>query len=90
MDLRHHMFVIGALINATGGAMFIPFLFDFFMGSEDWWVFLMSAGIAGFAGTLLMIASTERVPSLNLRQALVMTVMIWASIAAVGTVPFLL
>ena len=59
------MFVIGALINATGGAMFIPFLFDFFMGSEDWWVFLMSAGIAGFAGTLLMIASTERVPSLN-------------------------
>lgn len=89
MDLRHHMFVLGALINAAGGAMLIPFLFDLFMGSEDWWVFVMSAGIAGFAGTLLMIASTERVPGLNLRQALVMTVMIWVSVAAVGTIPFI-
>ncbi|MGB0718391.1 MAG: potassium transporter TrkG, partial [Alphaproteobacteria bacterium] len=88
MDLRLHLFVLGALINATAAAMLIPFLFDLFMGSQDWWVFLLSAGITAFAGTLIMLASTERVPTLNLRQALLLTVFIWIAIGSVGTIPF--
>lgn len=90
MDLRHHMFVLGALINVTAGAMLIPLLFDLAMGAEAWWVFLLSAAIAGFMGTLLMIASRERIPSLNLRQALLLTVLIWVTVATVGTIPFLI
>lgn len=89
MDLRHHMFVLGALVNATAGAMLIPFCFDMAMGAGQWWVFLQSAAIVGFIGTLLMIASRERIPSLNLRQALLLTVLIWVTMGAVGTVPFL-
>ncbi len=88
MDLRLHLFVLGALINASAAAMLIPFLCDLLMGSADWWVFLVSAGITAFAGTLIMLASTERVPTLNLRQALLLTVLIWVAIASVGTIPF--
>lgn len=89
MDLRHHMFVLGALIAATAATMLIPFIVDVAMGSPAWWVFLLSAAIAAFAGTLLMIASTERIPTLNLRQALVMTVLIWICVPVAGTLPFL-
>ncbi len=88
MDLRLHLFVLGALINASAIAMLIPFLCDLLMGSADSWVFLVSAGITAFAGTLIMLASTERVPTLNLRQALLLTVFIWVAIASVGTIPF--
>ena len=90
MDLRHHMFVLGALINVTAGAMLIPLLFDLAMGADAWWTFLLSAALAAFLGTLLMIASRERIPSLNLRQALLLTVLIWVVVAAVGTIPFLI
>ena len=90
MDLRHHIFVLGALINLVAGAMLIPFLFDLAMGTQAWWVFLLSAAIAGFLGTLLMIASRERIPILNLRQALLLTVLVWVTVAGVGTIPFLL
>lgn len=90
MDLRQHMFVLGALINITAVAMLAPFLFDVFMGSSAWWVFLVSSLIAACVGTPLLIFSKTRVPTLNLRSALVLTVLIWGVVAAVGTLPFLL
>lgn len=90
MDLRHHIFVLGAMINVAAAAMLLPFAFDLAMGTQEWWVFLVSALIAAFIGTLLIIASNERLPSLNLREALLLTVMIWGVVALVGTIPFIL
>ena len=88
--MRQHSFVLGALINITALAMLVPFVFDVAMGSSAWWVFLVSSLIAVSLGSILLLTAKTRISNLNLRSALVLTVLIWVIVSIIGTLPFLL
>ena len=41
-DLRPAIYVIGLLVLALGGTMFLPMLMDVYDNNEQWWVFGLS------------------------------------------------
>lgn len=88
MDFRTIASAIGALTAALGLAMLLPALADLAVGHPDWQVFLISSLITTIAGAGLWGASTGGEAVLNLRQAFLMTVLIWLVLTVFGALPF--
>ena len=68
-------------------AMTVTALISIIDHSTDWQAFLASAVITLFFGVALM-SNYQKKPGVNLRQAFVMTVAIWLTIAIFGALPF--
>ncbi|MCD7058999.1 TrkH family potassium uptake protein [Pelagibacterium xiamenense] len=90
MDFRTIFSAIGALTAALGASMLLPALADFVYGNEDWLVFLTSALITTIFGGGLWAASTGGTSELSLRQAFLMTTLIWVVLTTFGALPIYL
>ena len=89
LDLRPILLVCGVLIAALGAAMVVPAVLDAALGSENWQVFGAAATTTIFTGAVLFVATRGRSGRLSTRQAMLMTVAVWASLAAFGALPYL-
>lgn len=87
MEFRTIFSAIGALTAALGFAMLLPALADLVVGNEDWLVFLTASLITMIFGAGLWASSTGHKSELNLRQAFLMTVLIWVVLTIFGALP---
>jgi trk system potassium uptake protein len=90
MDFRTIFTVIGALTAALGVAMMFPALADIVAGHDDWIVFFTSGLITMVCGAGLWASSAGGTSTLNLRQAFLMTALIWVVLTAFGALPLYL
>ena len=89
LDIRPVLLVIGALLSVLGLAMFIPALLDLALGDPQWRIFAASGAVTLFVGAGLWLATRSGRVDFTRRQAFVMTVLSWASLAAFGALPLL-
>lgn len=87
LDLRPIILVVGVLSSILGAAMFIPALADGVAGNPQWKVFAASGLITILIGLGLFAASRGDKPTLNLRQAFLMSVVTWVMLTAFGALP---
>lgn len=89
MDFKPVLFAVGALLTILAAAMLLPAAVDLAYGSSPA-AFLMSSIITFFFGVSLLILNKQRSIDLNLRQAFLLTNLIWFAIAVCSALPFLL
>lgn len=87
LDFRPVFLVIGALLCVLGLAMFIPALLDLGLQNETWRIFVAAACVTVFVGGGLWMSARGGKVEFSLRQAFMMTVMSWVSLAAFGALP---
>ncbi|WP_404406434.1 TrkH family potassium uptake protein [Pelagibacterium halotolerans] len=90
MDFRTIFSAIGALTAALGISMLLPALADFVYGNDDWLIFLTSSLITTIFGAGLWASSTGGTSELSLRQAFLMTTLIWVVLTTFGALPIYL
>lgn len=88
-DLRPILLVTGALLATLGCAMMVPAMIDLAADNDDWRVFAASALLTMMVGVSLWISARGSPGVLGLRQAFVMTCMVWVVLSAFGALPFL-
>lgn len=83
------LYIVGLVLALLAGVMVIPALVDALTGHEDWQVFAAAALVTLFAGVSLMLTTQgTRTVSLNLRQAFLLTTLLWLVVALFGALPF--
>ncbi len=82
-------FATGILLIILGTFMLIPFFVQLIYDEKNS-VFLSSASVTVFIGTLLVLTNLEENRKLNLQQAFLLTTLAWLSIGIFGSLPFLL
>lgn len=90
MDLRPILFVIGILLSILSLSMVIPMLADLYFGYSDWRVFFICIIITSFFGGSLILSNAGQTFHMNVRQAFLLTVLSWVSMALFGSLPFVL
>lgn len=87
MELRPILMIIGALTATLGCAMLLPAIADAIVGHEDWRVFVSSAMITTLCGAGLWASSSGSTKVLNLKQAFLLTTLIWVVLTLFGALP---
>lgn len=87
MELRPILMIIGALTATLGCAMLLPAIADAIVGHEDWRVFVTSAMITTLCGAGLWASSSGSTQALNLKQAFLLTTLIWVVLTLFGALP---
>ena len=82
-------FIIGTLLIILGLFMLVPYWIQIFY-KEDSHSFLSSSFITIFIGTLFVLANLQKEYQLNLKQTFLFSTFAWISIAAFGSLPFIL
>ncbi|MGY8985145.1 MAG: TrkH family potassium uptake protein [Sphingomonadales bacterium] len=90
IDPRPILLVLGTLLSGLGLAMFLPALIALSINSQDWQFFVFSAFITIFIGAGLAISNYDREGNLNLKQAFLMTTLVWLILPAFAAIPFVL
>ncbi len=82
-------FLIGILLIVLGASMLAPYLLQiiFDEGSHS---FISASFITIFIGILFILANLERESKLNLKQTFLFSSLAWITVAAFGSLPFLL
>lgn len=89
-DFGPVFYIFGQILLAMGAAMLLPAGYDIFLGDPNGMQVLKAAGETLLFGGLLALASRpERVGALTLRQAYLLTAMIWVFGPAFGALPFI-
>ncbi len=89
-DFRPLRLVIGVFIAVLGALMILPALADLIRGSDDWMVFAASGAVSVFLGTGLFVSGRTNEPVvLSVRQAFLLTVLSWISLALFASLPFM-
>ena len=88
LDMRPILLVLGLLLAPLGLAMTIPVAVDLWSNSPDWQVFFLSGAFTVFVGISLYLVSRGSNKDLNLKQAFVMTALIWVVLPAFAALPF--
>lgn len=88
LDLRPVFFVNGLILSVLALAMILPALVDLGDGSPDWQVFAATSALTLFVGISLILTTRSNWREMGLRQAFLMTTMIWLVIAIFGALPF--
>ena len=68
--------------------MLIPAAVDAAAGNPDWQVFTVASGVTLFIGVALALTSRTGGATLNVRQAFVMTTLVWLALTAFAALPF--
>ncbi|WP_420547802.1 TrkH family potassium uptake protein [Curvivirga sp.] len=89
LDFRPIVFVTGVLLSMIAIAMLVPTMVDLYVGNQDWQVFLLSSGFTMFTAGLMILTTRQESKNLNIRQAFVMTTMVWIILPAFSALPFL-
>lgn len=89
IDLRPVAYVIGRILVVLAILMVAPAILDWRGGDPNWAAFAQSAVITGTVGVALSMATANALSaSLEVRQAYLLTVGIWAFVPAFGALPF--
>jgi len=89
IDLRPALFILGFMLVALSFSMCIPAIVDFTMGNLDWEVFLFSAILCLFTGIALILTNRTKDFHMSIREAVVMTLLIWTVLPLFASVPFI-
>lgn len=90
--LRPVLALVGQVLIAVAGIMWLPLLVDLQAGDRGWLAFAWSSVIAAIIGLLLTRgggARRLRQSGLGRRQAFLLTPLAWLAVAAVSALPFL-
>lgn len=89
IDFRPVAYVIGRILIVLAILMLAPAIIDWREGSENGMAFLGSAAITGVVGGALTLSTGNALgPSLDVRQAYLLTACIWTILPAFGAVPY--
>lgn len=88
MEIRPVLMIIGVLTAALGCSMFLPAIADALVGNTDWIVFVTTGLITTLLGAGTWAATYQRKSSLSIRQAFLMTALVWVVLATFGALPF--
>jgi trk system potassium uptake protein len=88
IDFRPIFLVIGLLLIALGVMMLVPATVDAILGSADWMVFAVSAGLTLFVGVTTAMSCRVRRFRMSVRQGFVMATLIWLVITLFASLPF--
>ncbi len=88
MEFRTILTIIGALVASLGVAMLLPAIADAVAGYDDWRVFVGSSLVTTLSGAGLWAASSGRIETLTLRQAFLLTALIWIVLTLFSSLPF--
>ncbi len=88
IDLRPILFVLGVLVATLAIAMILPALVDLAVGNQDWEVFAVSSGVTFFFGIMLVLACRISARNLDMRQAFILTTLVWIALPAFAAIPF--
>lgn len=82
------LMICGYFISVLGCAMLVPAGVDVYYNGGYWQIFAASAGIAIFIGVLLYLSNRGEIKNLSIRQAYLLTVFSWSSVAMLAGLPF--
>ncbi len=88
IDIRPILQVAGILLATLALAMFLPMIADIIEGNDDWQVFLGSGFLTLFVGMALFLTNRSGASGLTVRQAFLMTTVIWVVLCAFAALPF--
>lgn len=87
MGFRTILTIIGMLVATLGLTMLIPAAVDALVGHPDWQVFLASSLVTTLFGAGLWASSSGKVEPLTLRQAFLLTTLVWIVLTIFGALP---
>lgn len=91
LDLRPMVNVTGRILVVLGLLMLLPALVDHAAGHGNAWAFLFSGLVSCVAGVLMALATRgQGGGGLSVRQAYVLTFLIWVVLPLFGALPFML
>ncbi|SLN25652.1 TrkH family potassium uptake protein [Oceanibacterium hippocampi] len=88
IDYRPVLMVAGLLVATLGVFMMIPAIVDLFAGHADWQVFAGSAIVTVFVGIGLFLSNRAELTEVGLREAFILTTVVWIILPAFAAVPF--
>ena len=68
-------------------AMCLPAIFDLIIGNPNWQVFLLAAALTLFIGIMLVLVTRENGRKISIRQAFVLTTVVWVVIPSFAALP---
>lgn len=89
LDFRPIIFVVGILLSMIAAAMVVPAIMDISADNPDWQSFALSSGLTMFVAGLMVLTTRSSASTLNVRQAFLMTTMVWILLPAFSALPFL-
>jgi len=87
MNLKPIILINGIFLLIIGALMLVPCAVDFSLGDMGYKAFLLGSGFSEFFGCLMVLSSSEKNISLDLRQGLLLTTTSWIVISAFSAVP---
>ncbi len=88
MEFRPIISLIGQLVAILGVAMLLPAITDALNGHEEWQVFAISSLFTTLIGAGMWASASGKKQTLNLRQAFLLTSLIWVMLMLFGSLPF--
>jgi trk system potassium uptake protein TrkH len=88
LDPRPVALIIGVLLCILAVGMVIPATVDAIVGNRDWTVFAAAAVTTFFVGLALVLTCRTDVVRLTIRQAFLLTTLIWIVLPAFAALPF--
>lgn len=89
-DFRPLIPILGLLLVVLAAMMLVPAATEALHRTPDTLAFLASAALTGFVGAALWLAGREqRVTALSIRQAFLLTSLVWITTSAFAAVPFM-
>ena len=90
IDFRPVFMVIGLLLIILSAGMVIPSVVDFTIGNPDWAAFAIAAGFTLFVGAAMFMTARIGAVTLTLRQAFLLTTLVWIVLPAFASLPFMI
>ncbi|MFT6582805.1 MAG: trk system potassium uptake protein TrkH [Alphaproteobacteria bacterium] len=87
IDFRPVLFITGVLMSTLAAAMCLPAIFDLAVGNPDWQVFALAAALTMFIGVMLVLMTRGNVRNISIRQAFVLTTVVWVVIPCFAALP---
>ncbi len=87
LDFRPVTLVTGWLLLVLSAGMVLPMVVDAYLDNPDWQVFGVACGLGLFFGSALVLTSRGGPMSLNLRQAFLLTNVVWVVLPVFAALP---
>lgn len=89
IDFRPILLVIGLLLVPLGLGMLVPALVDASVSHPEWVVFVTASALTVFVGVGLYLSNRGANEELNIKQAFVLTVLVWIVLPGFASLPFI-
>lgn len=90
-DLRAVGYIIGLLLSVIGFTMAVPAALDLWADARNWRAFAVSGAVTVFVGGALTVTCADRARGgVTIRQALLMTAVIWIVAPVFAAIPFMI